>query len=156
MFECVELHWTEYLKAIGPTLIAVFIAYVAYQQWQVNRANLKERLFERRMKIFSETQSYLSEILRDAKISDKSMWAFNETHQMARFLFGKEIQDYLIEIRSRSIKMNFLQKKFSALPVGDKRSALVSEEHLELVWLTDQLNVIFDIFEPFLSFENHK
>jgi len=66
---CLELHWTEYLKALGPTIIAMIVVYIAYQQWRVNQANLREKLFERRFEVFKQTQAFLSEIFREAKLS---------------------------------------------------------------------------------------
>lgn len=155
MFEG-PIHWTDYLRAVGPTFIAIFVAFIAYQQWKVNQATLKERLFERRMAIFKETQAYLSEILREASISDDSMWKFNDTHQRSRFLFGKKIQNYLIEIRHRSIQMMAHKRQYAGLPVGEERNKGIEKEHVELNWLNDQIDVIFDKFEPYLGFEKHK
>ena len=31
------LHWTEYLKAVGPTVIAALVAYIAFQQYHLAR-----------------------------------------------------------------------------------------------------------------------
>jgi len=151
-----ELHWTDYLKAVGPTLIAIFIAYVAFQQWQVNRANLREKLFERRFAIFKQTQTFLSTIFRQAKVNDKALTEFHEAPQLARFLFGKDIQDYLNELRKSALKIRLYSIKLKDIPVGEKRNEMVEKEHDELTWLTDQLEVLFDRFDPYLGFEKHK
>ena len=151
-----ELHWTEYLKALGPTIIAVFVAYIAYQQWRVNQASLRERLFERRIAVFKQTQTFLSEILRDAKCSDDNLLNFHDTPQIARFLFDKKMSDYLSEVRKRALKLRFYSAKLEALPVGDERSKMVDLEGEELKWLTDQLAVIFERFEPYLNFSKHR
>jgi len=45
------------------------------------------------------------------------------------------------------------QVKLKDVPVGDKRTKLVDEEHEHLIWLTDKLNVLPDHFEPFLGFD---
>ncbi|MFO1105387.1 MAG: hypothetical protein U1E34_04755 [Amaricoccus sp.] len=144
--------WIQALNAVATPMIAALVAYVAWRQWQTNRDTLKERLFERRMEVFRETQTYLSEILREAKISDDSIWKFNKTHQNALFLFGPEMQKYLIEIRSRSIDMSSYQAQLEGVPVGSERTKLVEKEHRELKWLIEQLDVIFDRFSPFMSF----
>jgi len=52
--------------------------------------------------------------------------------------------------------MRMYARKYNDLEVGEKRSELVEQEHVELEWLTDQLNVIFDKFEPYLGFQDHK
>lgn len=151
-----ELHWTEYLKAIGPTLIAIFIAYVAFQQWQVNRANLREKLFERRFAVFKQTQVFLSSVMRDAAVSDKALGEFHDGPQIARFLFGRDVQNYLFEIRKRAMSVRKFSRKMKTLQVGDHLTEVVNKEEAELDWLLKQLDVVFDKFEPYLGFEKHK
>jgi hypothetical protein len=94
----------------------------------LNKATLREKLFERRFTIFKETQSFLSEILRDAKISDESLWRFGDTCQRSRFLFGKPMQNYLLEMHRRASKMNMHRSIYKDLPVGDERSRKVELE----------------------------
>ncbi|MGC9368302.1 MAG: hypothetical protein ACP5DX_02065 [Paracoccaceae bacterium] len=146
------IHWTEYLKALGPTLVASVVAYIAFQQWRVNRATLREKLFDRRWQVFKESQAFLSEILREAKYSEESYWKFTDTCQRARFLFKDDISKYLMEIRTRAGQMRMYQKQLEGLPVGQKRSDIVEKENIELAWLADQLVPIFDKFKPYLSF----
>tara|TARA_R110002072_G_scaffold260864_1_gene419469 strand:- start:564 stop:1028 length:465 start_codon:yes stop_codon:yes gene_type:complete len=147
------LHWTEYLRALGPLVIALFVAFIAYQQWKVNRAALREKLFDRRWQVFKETQSFLSEILREAKYEDESYWKFTDTCQRARFLFDGKVSDHMMEIGNRSTKMRMYQRRYEVLAVGDERSELIEKEHQELKWLTDQIDPIFELFRPYLSFK---
>ncbi|KQI72041.1 hypothetical protein AN191_07755 [Loktanella sp. 5RATIMAR09] len=151
-----ELHWTEYVKALGPTLIALFVAYVAFQQWKVNQATLRERLFERRMAVFAQTQTLLSSILRSAKCDDDALANFHSAPQVARFLFEKDLANYLEKIRRSALAMRLAQTKYDGLPVGEERSKHVDAEHKELAWLTEQLDCIFVHFQPYLGFSNHK
>jgi hypothetical protein len=66
------MQWVNLLSALLTPTIAMLGIYIAYQQWSVNRANLREKLFERRFQIFKKAQSFLSEILGKAKLSDES------------------------------------------------------------------------------------
>lgn len=147
------IHWTAYVSAIGPTMIACLVAFIAFQQWRINRATLREKLFEKRWQVFKESQSFLSEILREAKFEQESYWQFTDTCQRARFLFDTKTHQHLLEIRTRAVKLRLYQKQYETLPVGPERSALVEKEHDELVWLTDQLDPLFDMFLPFISFQ---
>ena len=72
-----EPHWIEYVRAFGPAIIAVFVAYIAYQQWQVNRAVLREKLFDRRFELFKDTQRFLSAILRDGELKGEALAEFH-------------------------------------------------------------------------------
>ncbi|MEP1200990.1 hypothetical protein [Tateyamaria sp.] len=149
-------HWLEYVRALGPAIIALFVAYVAYQQWQVNAANLKEKLFDKRFEVFKCTQLFLSSIMQEAAVRDETLPEFFDAVQRSRFLFGKEIQSYLDEIRKRAIKMRLHKAQLEGVPVGSERSKLVDLENAELEWLSDQVSVIFDKFEPYLSFRKNK
>jgi hypothetical protein len=149
-----DLHWTEYLKALGPTLIAGIVAYVAWQQWRVNRAALREKLFDRRWDIFKETQAFLSAILTAGKVPDDELARYFDTCQRARFLLGEELSDYLEEIRKRAINMRMHGRKREGLEPGEERSRHVDGEYDELHWLTKQLGEIFNKFMPYLSFSD--
>lgn len=145
--------WIQVLTSLATPLIASLVAYIAWQQWKVNRESLKERLFERRMEVFRETQDYIQEIIRTASISDASIAKFNKTHQNAFFLFGPEIQIYLKEIKNRSLDMRLFQTKLEDLPVGEERSKMVDKYIGELKWLSGQWDIAFEEFRPFMSFE---
>jgi hypothetical protein len=145
----------DLISKLSTPVIAGFVAWIAFMQWRLNTATLREKLFERRFAIFKETQTFLSEILRDAKISDESLWNFGDTCQRSRFLFGKKMQNYLLEIRRRASKMSMHRSTHKDYPVGKERSKEVELEHNELEWLTDQLTPIFDRFEPYLQFAKH-
>ena len=148
------------LISVFSTLVTVTIAgiavLIAYQQWAVNKATLREKLFDRRFKVFRETQAFLSEIFREAKFSEASFLSFSDTCQRARFLFGKPMQGYLLEVRGRANKMSSLQRQLEIIPVGEQRNNTCDLEKKELMWLTDQLESIFDRFEPYLGFERDK
>ncbi len=146
-------HYTEYLRAFGPLVIGVFVAYIAWQQWRVNRANLREKLFDRRWQVFKESQAFLSIILRDAACTRESLADYTDTCQRSRFLFREDVSTYLFEVRERAIKMRLYQTQLEGLSVGEKRSTLVDQESDELKWLVDQLDVVFDKFLPYLSFK---
>jgi hypothetical protein len=154
---CLELHWTEYLKAVGPTIIAAIVVYIAYQQWRVNQANLREKLFERRFEVFKDTQEFLIAIIRQATFTDDDPINFQNAPQVARFLFGKKLADYLQEIKSRALDMRLYTDQFQDSDVdGEERNNLVEKKYIELNWLSAQLDVIFDKFEPYLGFKDHK
>ena len=46
-----QIHWTEYLRALGPMIIAFIVAYIAFERWRMARANFAEKLFDKRFAI---------------------------------------------------------------------------------------------------------
>ncbi|MDK3018085.1 hypothetical protein [Pseudodonghicola flavimaris] len=151
MSDC-GLHWTEYFKALGPTLIAIFVAYVAYQQWQVNRATLREKLFNRRFAVFKATQAFLSTVLKDGHVSNDALLGFHEPPQLARFLFDRELSDYLGNIRTKALEARMFARKAEA----DHNTDALEREAESLIWLNDQIPAIFEKFEPWLGFKKHR
>lgn len=175
MFET-SLHWTEYLKAVGPTLIALIVAYIAFQQWKLAQAKLRESLFDRRFEVFKDTQAFVSYILQKTKLptdpfeAHERYTAFGVIHLKSRFLFGKDMEEYLSEIYSRSNKVRISEPPRESLIYDDHWESSSTEskenngerevgtecEKKEIEWLKDQQEIIFDKFEPYLSFEKFK
>ena len=150
--QTVSIHWTQFISALGPSIIAVFVAYIAFQQWRTNRATLREKLFDRRFEVFQATQAFLSEVFRETRYSDDAYWWLVTAKQSATFLFDESISEYLEEIRSHATKMQMCQKQYAGIEPGKNRSELVEKEHAELEWLTDQLDPLFQRFRPYFSF----
>lgn len=151
-----DLHWTEYLKAVGPTLIAVFIAYVAYQQWQVNRANLREKLFDKRFAVFEQTQMLLTSVVREANASNDAIEKFHSAPKLGRFLFGNDIHEYLVDILRRAHKLQMYHSQLEERPVCDDPISVAKQHSDELRFLIKQFEVFPEKFEPYLGFEKHK
>ncbi len=70
--------------------------------------------------------------------------------QKSRFLIGWEIEAYLKDIDSRSINLKTTKEQFTAKSKGVVRQQYVTEHYAELAWLTDQLPLLPDKFEPHL------
>ena len=132
------------------------IAYVAWQQWRIARHRLRLDLFDRRYKIYDATRKFLSIILREARFEDSQLFEFYAGTSDAEFLFDSAVVDYLEQVRKRAVNMRTHQRVYEHMPVGDERSRHVQAEHDDLVWLTDQLTAMTQVFSPYLSFSHVK
>ena len=161
------MDWVCVSIALQPPIIAIFGVWIAYSQWRVNKANLKERLFERRWKVFKQTQNFLFEITGKIPIPGESIARFSDTHQKARYLFGKPMQDYLLEIyghagninTARECKKDYFEKKQFEEVTEEDKSDYNKNVHMEnesLKYLLNQQETIYKNFEPFLNFSKHK
>ncbi|WP_415403682.1 hypothetical protein [Tateyamaria sp. SN3-11] len=125
-----ELHrtdWLEYISALGPMLIATFIAYIAYQQWVVNKTTLREKLFERRLKVFDETHDFLAHVMRNGNCEDDALVRFGGTEHRARFLFGPEIQERLQSGRKDAVQIQYLQKVWDKPENSATRAEMIEQ-----------------------------
>ncbi|QCO54482.1 hypothetical protein EOK75_00770 [Pseudorhodobacter turbinis] len=151
-----SMQWVEVFSALLTPTLACLGLYIAYQQWSVNRANLREKLFERRFSILRETEAFFSEFMRDLNVSEDGIRKFSDTCQRSRFLFGKEIQNYLLEVRDHAVKLKMNFAAHSQMEPGEDRVRLALKRHEEITWLAGQIPKLYDRFEPYLGFEKHR
>lgn len=140
-----EHSWIDILSALLVPAIALLGAYIAYQQYRINKARLRNETYERRLSVYKCVQRYLSEILRDGETTYERAAQFSTEASEASFLFDDSVQNKIDEIYQKSIAMVANQRKMyppdgsPGLPVGAERSK-VSEENTELLkWHVEQL-----------------
>ncbi|MDO6456700.1 hypothetical protein Q4560_07780 [Celeribacter halophilus] len=138
-------NWLELLKAIGPTIIASIVAYVAWQQWQVNRTALREKLFDRRLRIYEQTRQLYVAMAEKRNCSDEDLRDFESALVASTFLYKKDVQDLLIRFRE------FAQHYQSANVQFTKDSYEINKlaESLDAEFLA-----IVTAIRPYLSFDN--
>jgi hypothetical protein len=144
------------LFPIATLIFGCAVAYVAWQQWQIARHRLRLDLFDRRYKVYDATRKFLSIILREARFEDAQLFEFYAGTSDAAFLFDSPVVEYLEHVRKRAVNMRTHQSVYEHMPVGDERSRHVQAEHDDLVWLTDQLTGMTQVFNPYLSFSHVK
>lgn len=114
---CSSRDWLNILVAVGPTAIAIFVAGVAFQQWQTNRHKLRLDLYNRRFEVYTNTISFFQALL-DLKEGEpdenftKAHRSFIRSCKESQFLFGKEakVHQLLEELHSESFKVIGLKK----------------------------------------------
>ena len=151
-----QTHWLEYVSALGPLVIATFIAYVAYQQWVVNRNTLREKLFERRLEVFDGAHNFISAILRDGACDNETLSQFTAITHRARFLFGKDTQSRLTSMRSNAIRMQYLRNVWDNPENSDERSKMIEENYEILKKFSNEITAIWKHFDPYLGFGKTK
>jgi hypothetical protein len=137
-------------------VIAMIVAYIAWQQWRTNRQKLILDRYDRRLRIYEEVRKILSIIMRDATASAEDLLRFRTSVSEADFLFGPEVMQYIDEIykrglnlwrRSTEYKEHLRQEK----PEGYDHDEVVEEMHKELTWLTEQFVPAKNLFKKYLD-----
>ena len=96
-------YYLELIKGLPSVLVALAIGgigvYIAWRQYKVAQAKLKIDLFDKRLVIFHRTWEIMSETVRSGTRARNYGLGnpFSNFMPDARFLFGKEIEDYLQE-----------------------------------------------------------
>lgn len=139
---------------IATAFLGLVASWIAVQQLRLARHRFRLDLFDRRYKVYDATRTFLSTILRNATFTDVELFQFYSGTSDSDFLFGPELVDYLAQIRRRAVDMRLHQKKYEHLPIGYERSQHVDAEHMELLWLNDQILAMTKIFIPYIGFSH--
>ena len=89
------MQWFLYVNAALTFFIAIFMGYIAYQQFQVNRRREKHELYEKRIPVFRATMTFISMMIGSGKIDWDSLLQFYRDTSEADFLFGDEIRAHI-------------------------------------------------------------
>ncbi len=136
-------------------IIAIIATYIAYQQYFINKQKLKLELYEKRYRIFNETKKVLFKINQDAQIGLDELWDFMFNTNDRVFLFNSEINEFILEIKSKAIEINHSTKRFqdlNKLPLNSKND-LIEKYALQTKWFTHEHNNIENRFFKYLNFK---
>lgn len=142
----------DYLVKVAPILIAAGVAYLGYLQLHLNRATVREKLFDRRFEIFRSTQKFLTRISENIDFEMVDFWEFADARQKAKFLFDDELYRYLTKISDRALALKTSNSSIDDPSELQNRMTHVADRHASGIWLNNQLSVIFDKFRPYLGF----
>ena len=146
----------DVISKLATPLIAGIVGYVAFLQWKLNRATVREKLFDRRFEVFRVTQKFLTKINESISFEQAVYWEFIDACQKSSFLFDADLEKYLIKIRNRALDLELSTTLMNDPSESANRNQHVQDRYDHGVWLNDQLNVIFRVFKPYLSFARDK
>lgn len=94
--------------AVTPPIVAIFAAWIAYQQWRTNRDKLRLDLYQRRFQIYEAVVSFYVELLgskehmRSETFTQKQK-EFTKAVRESRYLFddGSGIHDLLAQLNTK-------------------------------------------------------
>jgi hypothetical protein len=125
---------------------------IAAQAKEVATAKLNLDLFERRMVIFELAWTVISYASNGDSYSFDRVGALQNKLHEAYFLFGKDIEDYLQNVRSKAIREQRLLHTIKN--EGPNIQQALLDEHQELTeWFTKETIKMRTPFMPYLSFE---
>lgn len=141
---------TDVLSAILTPVIGITTAYIAYQQYKVNKVRLKKELYERRIVVFHGALTHLSSIIRQGRVKEVDLVELVKSTGEKEFLFLKNVCDLIDEIYSRSVIMLGLDAELKDTGVGEERSRLVKEHGEHLRWMMNILPELRGKFKNYL------
>lgn len=142
-------------------LLAVIAAYIAYQQYRVNKDRLRYELYDKRAAVFAALDLFLSDFIRDGHTTFERTNEYYREVILSRFLFQKTIQDYLEEIYRHGIECYELHLKLYPAggepgpSRGPERSAIATQQHEIQTWMIKQRQEAIEKFRDYFQFRSN-
>ena len=124
----------EVFSALLTPTIAIVTAYIAVQQWRINRTQLNLNLYDRRLAIYKALEEFYDEIAIPGDIRYPMVAKLRPSTAEARFLFPKEIENHLDTVHKKAFRAAQLRERLypksgePGLPVGERRDKALDEE----------------------------
>lgn len=88
-----------FLQALGPLTAALVAVGVGTMQWHIQKQNLKQQRFAKRLEVYSSVRRFLPVVSnRQAAFSPEEYDSFLSSIGPAKFLFGTDVSDLIAEI----------------------------------------------------------
>jgi len=145
-------HLNSIMTVIIPSLIALAVGFVAFQQFLLAREKFKLDLFEKRLAIYKAVQIYLDEIRRNQDASDKLIKEFEANTHTSKFLFDSDVSDFIDEIYGMGIRLNLSNRPHESMT---PRQRELSDGIREKV-ITDFMDYNASLVKRFLPYMKFK
>ncbi|MFA5352317.1 MAG: hypothetical protein WC304_03505 [Candidatus Gracilibacteria bacterium] len=151
--------WVDIFQALLTPAIAIFAAYIGWQQHKINKNRFKFEMYERRLKVFNAFVSFFKEVLNSNKINHSKLNEFYALTSEVEFIFGKgseKLVSYREEIWNKGFDIHILQMKANASEKRreiDESIKIDDEIYKKIEWLIKQLTQkeVNKIFKEYLT-----
>jgi hypothetical protein len=100
---------------------------IAYLQWITAHQKVVIDLFDRRRKAFELAEDALRPVFREAEISGDALNSLFKAKSECRFLFGKDVNDYLDLIHKDCAWLSAFNN--TVIDASSKRAELIDEKY---------------------------
>ena len=138
-------------------VVAAIAAYIAWQQYAVNRDKLKLDLYHKRLNVYQALSQFIGSIMVHGDLKYEALRDFDSGRAEADFVFADDeaIRNLIINIRNVSLSVmasNVEYRDWSQeAPPGYDHRHVVETKHDGLRWLAEQQDVARKLFKPYLS-----
>ena len=140
-------------------IVAVFMAYIAYQQYWLNRNKLRFDLYEKRLKQFHVFKEFIFEVMKKTIVEAQKFQEFEKISNECVFLFETDIQQFRKEILENVRDLGAREGEVANLDFYDvsyqeSLSSLQQKRDVLQNWFYEQHSSIEDKFHNYLYFKN--
>jgi hypothetical protein len=143
---------SKLIELIPSAIMAAFLAYIAYQQMNINARKLNLDLYHKRFSVYTDTLRFYQE-LRGKEVNQEIHRAFIISKEASKFLFSKDpsIYELLDLMHSQSFKITGYKHQEKEVK-GTPQYVESSKDSLEtLFWFDKQITELRTKMEPYLN-----
>jgi hypothetical protein len=112
--------WVDYCQALLTPMIAVLGILIACLQWRTNHQHLKLERFDRRFRRFEATRKFMQALIMNPTVNESDRIKFLSETTGSRFLFNKDISEYLTQIHDKGVDLQTLDEERKSDPTKAK------------------------------------
>jgi hypothetical protein len=143
----------EYILSFITIFIGVFVAFVGYQQYSVNKERFKLDLFEKRFNVYDSIRVLLIHMLSGAVLEPERLFKFRADTEDALFLFKEDVTNYIKLVDKKAVEYINMPEKLRAFPEGELKSKVREEKICLMNWILKQQPQLQEVFAPYLKFK---
>lgn len=146
----------QIILGICAPIIAGYGVYIGFQQWKLSTHKLKLDLFGKRWEVYAATNdAIVSQLNGNDEALRETFQEFNRKRMDAKFLFLKDLNDYLEKINTAILDLHALNRNLTSESMranSSERSAVTKQILDQTEWLRSQLNILVPTFHKYLDF----
>ena len=142
--------WIKVLTALLTPMVAIAGIAIGVFQWKINQKRLQHELFERRIKLYTVITTHIANGISSGIFTNEEETQFLRDTKHARFIFGKDIADFVDEIYRKSLDLSFFSRREEQLS-GVALEKVIENRSRVFKWFEAELNNIQNRFEKYLQ-----
>lgn len=142
--------WIKVLTALITPMIAIVGSVIGVEQWVLSKKRLQHELFERRIKLFEVITTHIANGISAGIFSNEEETRLLRDTKHARFIFGKDIADFVDEVYKKSVDLSFFTRREQQLN-GVALEEAIEKRRRVFEWFQAELNNIQNRFEKYLQ-----
>lgn len=145
--------YIDIFSALLAPVLGVGATTILILQYNLARWRWKLELYNKRYPVYLNTMGFISNITSGTGNNDQLLFTFLREARDKEFLFGKEIQEFLIELYKKGNELDTHQKVYKDLPVGEERSRRVDKAGEIKKWFPEQYDTAKKLFAEYLKID---
>jgi hypothetical protein len=140
--------WIDILQALLTPTLAFFGLLIAVLQWRINAQRIKHERFPQRFAIVESLRHFMQSIIKNGRVIEKDRLRFLSETAGSRFIFDKDISQYLTKVHDSAVDLETSRQELSAAPQEEKK-ALIQQQSKVKHWVIAQLRSLEDTFSKY-------